>query len=100
LYVAIAVVIIVAILAGSHFIIDLFQLSLANKASFREILIIFFIGMGVVFPAGIFPEILIGQQKILLTNVIFSISIVLNFFLLLIAAHFHLGIKTYLIIGL
>ncbi len=100
LYVVIALFIVCAVLVGSTTIINLFQLSPTNKEGFRQILIIFFIGMGLVFPVGIFPEILIGQQKIFLANAIFAVSIIVNFVLLLLATHFDCGIQSYLLIAL
>jgi O-antigen/teichoic acid export membrane protein len=100
LYTAIALVIVAVVLFGSDQIISIFQVSNTNKESFRDILVIFFIGMGLVFPVGIFPEILIGLQKIFLTNIIFSVSIISNFVLLFIATHYNWGIKSYLMIAL
>ncbi len=100
LYLAVALVIVVGILLGSNYIIELFRLSETNKEPFRETLIIFFVGMGLIFPVGIFPEVLIGQQRIFITNVVFSISVVANFALLWMATHFGLGMKAYLLIAL
>ncbi len=100
LYVAIAIVIVIGVLVGADFIIQLFQISPSNKGAFRDVLVIFFIGMGFIFPAGIFPEILIGQQKIFVANIVFSISIILNFVLLLVATQLNWGMKTYLMIAL
>jgi O-antigen/teichoic acid export membrane protein len=100
LYLLIGVAICGLILAASPWLIDVFQITPHNRAFFREILLLFFCGMGLSFPFGIFPEILIGQQRILLTNVIFSVSIFLNFVFVLLAVHFDLGIRTLVLIGL
>ena len=100
LYVAVAAVIVIAVLLSSSHIIQFFQLSPANREPFRETLVIFFVGMGLIFPVGIFPEILIGQQKLFVANVVFSISIIANFVLLWLATHLNWGMNSYLLIAL
>ncbi|MEO5803896.1 MAG: oligosaccharide flippase family protein [Verrucomicrobiota bacterium] len=93
LYVAVGVLMVATILFSSHYVIDLFHITEANHERFREILIWFFAGMAVAFPLGIFPEILIGQQRICLTNIIFTAGIVANFVSVALAIHFHWSLK-------
>lgn len=93
LYVAIGILMIVTILLTSHQVVNLFHITQGNHERFREILIWFFIGMAIAFPLGIFPEILIGQQRICLTNVIFTSCIVANFVSVVLAIHYHWSLK-------
>ena len=99
-YLGLGLLIIAAAWGGSHWLIQVFQITPENRERFRTMLVWFACGMGVTFPLGIFPEILIGQQRIALVNVIFSSGIVGNFIGLALAMHFHWGMKVILIIGL
>ena len=100
LYLAIGLAMILAIWAGSHPLIRFFHVSGTNRESFRRLLIIFFCGMGITFPVGIFPEMLIGLQKIALVNTFFSVGIVANFVGLCAAVHFHWGLGALLAMGI
>ena len=93
LYVAIGILMIATILLSSHQVIQFFNITAPNQERFREILIWFFAGMAVAFPLGIFPEILIGQQRILMSNVIFTSCIVANFVMVVLAMHYHWSLK-------
>jgi O-antigen/teichoic acid export membrane protein len=94
LYLGVGLVIIATIFFGSNYLINFFHISPLNQESFREILIWFFVGMGIAFPLGIFPEILIGQQRICLTNIIFCCGVVANLISVALAIYFHWSLKT------
>ncbi len=98
LYLVLGAVICGLIVLGSDLLIGLFQITPSNAVRFREIMIIFFCGMGIIFPFGIFPEMLIGLQRIALANVIFSVGILGNFIGLYIAIQNYWRMKSYLII--
>jgi len=99
-YVILGAVIVIGVLCFSEPLVRVFHITGENHGSFRAMLIIFFIGMGITFPLGIFPEILIGQQRIALVNVIFACSIIANYLGLVAAIHFHLGMKAMVMVGL
>lgn len=99
-YVTLGVLIVVGVLCFSDLLVGAFHITGQNHADFRLMLIMFFIGMGITFPLGIFPEILIGQQRIALVNVIFASSIISNYLGLLAAIHFQLGMKAMIMVGL
>lgn len=69
-YVGIAAILIGIGLFGAPLILKAFKLTPANREYFEMVLRIFFVGMGLAFPLGIFPEILKGQQRIALANYI------------------------------
>jgi O-antigen/teichoic acid export membrane protein len=100
LYVGLGLVIIASVLLGSHLFIRLFQITPGNQEYFRQILVYFFVGMGITFPLGIFPEILIGQQRLYLSNIIFSCGLVCNFIMVCVAMHYHWGLKRIVFIAL
>lgn len=100
LYVAIGLGMILAIWAGSHSLIRFFHVSAANHENFRRLLIVFFCGMGITFPVGIFPEMLIGLQRIALVNTFFTLGIVANFVGLCAAVHYHWGLGALLAMGI
>lgn len=100
LYLGLGLLICGLVILGSGLLIDLFQITPANEKRFHEILIIFFCGMGIIFPFGIFPEILIGLQRIALANIIFSAGILGNFIALYFAVQNNWGMKAYMVIGL
>lgn len=99
-YVILGVVIVLGVLCFSEPLVRAFHISGENHDQFRTMLIIFFIGMGITFPLGIFPEILIGQQRIALVNMIFACSIIANYVGLLAAFHFHLPMVAMILVGL
>ncbi len=77
-YLAVAAGIALVVLLGSKYIIGWFGVSPANLAEFRTVLVVFFVGIGLAFPMGIFPEVLRGQQRIRLANNLISIALVLR----------------------
>jgi O-antigen/teichoic acid export membrane protein len=100
LYLGIGAAICIGVILGSHHLIDLFEITPSNRERYRHILIYFFCGMGLTFPLGIFPEMLIGLQRICLANIIFSTGILGNFCALLIAINHGHSMTTFVIIGL
>ncbi|MDB6055364.1 MAG: hypothetical protein JWN25_2887 [Verrucomicrobiales bacterium] len=100
LYVVIALIIVGIAFGFSHALIGMFNISPPNREIFRQIMVLFFCGIGIGFPLGIFPEILIGQQRIFLANMIFSVTGVLNFVFITVAIRQHLGLRTIVIISL
>lgn len=99
-YCAVGVVIVGGVLLGSHQLIHWFHVSPANTESFRQILILFFCGIGIAFPMGIFPEILRGQQRISLANNIITVALVLKFGLIAAAVYWHWGFYAIMAIAL
>ena len=70
-YVVIGLLIILVGWAGSGAFIDLLKnVTPQNREPFRQILVCFFCGLGLAFPLGLFPEMLRGQQRICLANLI------------------------------
>lgn len=83
-YVGIGAVVIMAGLFAAPSIVNIFkEVSPQNRDEFVLALRTFFVGMGLAFPLGIFPEILKGQQRISLANYTllagFLVSFVLTF---------------------
>jgi len=72
-------------------LVDLFKVSAANRDSFRMVLIIFLSGIGLAFPLGVFPEILQGQQRLVLANNLSLATTVANFFCVVAVFKFKLG---------
>lgn len=97
-YLAIGGMIALAGVFGAGLMIDWFDISAANRASFREILLLFFCGLGLAFPLGLFPEMLRGQQRIALANVIFSLGMIANFFLVVLAFRYGWSLRALFLI--
>jgi O-antigen/teichoic acid export membrane protein len=74
-YVGIALIITLVVLLGSHQIVKWFGILPANAEEFRRVLVVFFLGIGLAFPMGVFPEILRGQQRIRLINNLVSLAL-------------------------
>lgn len=77
---------------GQDYIIRIFKVSPENVGRFKLILVIFFGGVGLNFPFGIFPEILRGQQRMVLCNYIIVFFRILNLALLWAALHYGWGL--------
>jgi O-antigen/teichoic acid export membrane protein len=99
-YVAIAVLIAAAGLCWSPLIIVALHVTPENRERFGSILACFFCALGLAFPLGLFPEMLRGQQRIALANVVFAFGLVANFLLVGLALHWHWGLKWLVIISL
>ena len=63
-YAGIAGLVVGVVLLGSGWILGAFGVPPAQAGEFRRVLVVFFLGIGLAFPLGIFPEILRGQQRI------------------------------------
>ena len=77
-YAGVAALVAVCVLCGSGHLVGWFGVSPENREEFRRILVVFFVGIGLAFPMGIFPEILRGQQRIRLANNLISAAMVLR----------------------
>lgn len=99
-YSGIATALGIAVLLGSHTIVGWFRVSPENTESFRQLLVVFFIGIGLAFPMGIFPEILRGQQRIRLANYITTTMMLLRLALTWAAIHFGWGFMALMLIAL
>ena len=60
-------------------LIDLFKVSAAHRDEYRQVMLVFLIGIGLAFPLGIFPEVLHGQQRIATQNNLSIFGTVINF---------------------
>jgi O-antigen/teichoic acid export membrane protein len=99
-YTGIAVLLGVTVLLGSHQFMRLINVSPENLETYRHVLVVFFIGIGLAFPMGIFPEILRGQQRIRLANYIITAVLLLRVVLTWMAAHFNWGFMPMMLIAL
>ena len=99
-YFGVATMIAVVVLLGSGHIIGLFGVSPENSEDFRRVLVVFFLGIGLAFPMGIFPEILRGQQRIRLANNLISGALVLRLVLIWFAIHYQWGFMAIMVIAL
>lgn len=92
MYLGIAAVIALIGWFGQDHIVRIFNVSEANIPKFKTALVIFFIGVGLNFPFGIFPEVLKGQQRIVATNYIIIVFRIINVSLLWAALHYDMGL--------
>ena len=90
-YSVVSVVIMAGVLLGADRMLEWFQVTAGNRPAFKQVLILFFLGIALAFPMGVFPEILRGQQRIRLSNNIASAATVLKFGLIAAAVHWHWG---------
>ena len=99
-YVGIALILIAFGVLGSGFLIEIFKVSAENEKTFRTALVIFFCGMGLAFPMGIFPEMLKGQQRISLANYILLAGFLLSFVLVIVSLRMNWGLNALLLVTL
>lgn len=100
-YIGVAALMMLVGLVGSPFIVEaLKDVSPENKVRFTNVLTLFFVGMGLNFPIGMFPEMLRGQQRLSLANYILLIGYVISFVLVWLAIKFNLGLVVFLLITL
>lgn len=99
-YTGVAVLMSALAFVTSPWLISWFGVSAARTEEFRLVMVVFFMGIGLSFPMGIFPEILRGQQRISLANWIITTAIVLRLILILFAIHYQWSFLTIMIIAL
>ena len=99
-YTGVAAFIGTVVLLGSAHIVVWFGVSPEHTEEFRRILVVFFVGIGLAFPMGIFPEILRGQQRIRLANNLISAAMVLRLILIACAVWLHWSFMTVMGIAL
>ncbi len=100
-YLAIAALLVLIGLTLSPFIIELFAgISPENKRPFTLALTVFFCGMGLAFPLGMFPEMLKGQQRISLANYILLAGFLVSFGLVVVCVRNNWGLHILLLITL
>ena len=99
-YFGVAALMGLSVLLFSHQIITWLGVTADNAEQFRQLLIVFIIGIGLAFPMGVFPEILRGQQRIRLANYITSGFMLLRLGLLLVATWLHWGLMEVMLIAL
>ena len=100
-YIGIAAFLFLVGITLSPFIIELFAgISPENKASFTLTLTLFFCGMGLAFPLGMFPEMLKGQQRIGLANYTLLAGFLVSFVLVILCIRHDWGLHILLVITL
>lgn len=92
-FAALAGVILLGAWFGTAGLLSLLQVSPENAARYHEVALLFFAGMALGFPLGLFPEILRGLQRVETANVVGSISLVVNFVFVVLAVYFGWGLK-------
>ena len=100
LYTAIAIALPLLIIGSSGWWIDRIGLPEHQQSEYQLALGIFFAGVSLSFPLGIFPEILRGQQKIHLVNWLVIGSVILRVILIALSIHFHWSFTTLIIIAM
>lgn len=99
-YMGIAMVIACGAFFAAEPLIHAFHVSPAHADEFRRVLIVFFVGIGLAFPMGIFPEILRGQQRIRLANNLVSAAMLLRLGFIYCAIRFNWGFTAVMLIAL
>lgn len=100
LYVAIAIILPLLIIASSGWWIERIGLPEQQQSEYKLALGIFFAGVSLSFPLGIFPEILRGQQKIHIVNWLVIVSVVLRVALIAIGIHLNWSFTTLIIVAM
>ena len=99
-YIGVAGLVVVAVLAGSSHLVAWFGVSPKNSEPFRHVLVLFFLGIGLAFPLGIFPEILRGQQRIRLANNLITGAMILRLGFIVLAIERHWSFMAIMVIAL
>ncbi len=99
-YVGIAILIALSVFFASPWLIQWFGVSAARAEEFRLVMVVFFVGIGLSFPMGIFPEILRGQQRISLANTIITVAILARLILIILALWLDWSFLTIMLIAL
>lgn len=99
-YSGIALALAGGVLLLSPWLVEWAGISAARADEFKAVMIVFFVGIGLAFPLGIFPEILRGQRRISLANWITTVALLLRLALILAALHWHWSFMVIMIIAL
>jgi O-antigen/teichoic acid export membrane protein len=99
-YIAVAMIAVGACFVFSEPLIDFFKVSAANRDEYRRIMLVFLAGIGVAFPLGIFPEVLMGQQRISTANNVNILGTVVNFIAVVLVLKLKLSFMTLVIVSL
>jgi O-antigen/teichoic acid export membrane protein len=99
-YIGIAFVVALSVLFASPWLIQWFGVSAERAEEFRMVMVVFFVGIGLSFPMGIFPEILRGQQRISLANNIITLAILSRLILIILAIWLKWSFLTIMLIAL
>ena len=83
-----AVLVLLAVVCSGP-LLNLFNVSPANREAFRLAMLVFIAGMGLALPMGIFPEVLRGQQRIDAANNIAMAGMLANFVCMALAVWLH-----------
>jgi O-antigen/teichoic acid export membrane protein len=100
LYIGIGTFVIVTACAGSSLLIKLFAITPGNVETFRHALMAFGVAIGIGFPCGIFPEMLRGQQRIWLLNLISMALVLIRLGLTWVAVHYKWGFINIVVMSL
>ncbi len=93
----------VAVTAGlllSGTLIDLFKVSAVHREEYRVVMMVFLVGIGLAFPLGVFPEVLVGQQRVVAANNISICGTVANFIAVAAVVVFKLGFMPLVVLSL
>jgi len=99
-YLIMAVVAVTVCLLASGPLIDAFKVSAVHRTEYRHVMMVFLIGIGLIFPFGIFPEVLQGQQRIAEANNLSIVGTVMNFAAVAAVVWFKLNFMTLVILSL
>lgn len=99
-YVGIAIFVALSVFLASPWLIQWFGVSALRAEEFRLVMVVFFVGIGLSFPMGIFPEILRGQQRISLANNLITLAILTRLILILLALWLKWSFLTIMLIAL
>lgn len=99
-YFAAAAVIFLGGYLAADWMIDAFNVSAQNRDLYQRVLIIFFGGIALSFPLGIFPEMLRGQQRVVTANMIQIGGAVINAIVVTLVVYFDQGLETLVIFTL
>jgi O-antigen/teichoic acid export membrane protein len=85
---------------GRDALLSVLEVSPNNESKYRAVALVFFAGMGLGFPLGIFPEILRGQQRVSTVNIVACAGLILNFAGIFLAVGYGWSLRDLLIVAL
>ncbi|WP_009965266.1 lipopolysaccharide biosynthesis protein [Verrucomicrobium spinosum] len=88
LYLGVAALLTLSVLISAPWLVDAFGVPQQRAAEFRTVMILFFCGIGMAFPMGVYPEILRGQQRLQLVNWLITGALIIRLGLTLLALHY------------